>query len=245
MKGVILGGGTGSRLFPLTKVTNKHLLPVYNRPMIYYPIECLVKSGIDEILLVTGGENAGDYLRLLGNGKELGVKNLHYTYQEAATGIAGALSLAEDFADGGPICLVLGDNILEYVIQKSVDVFRKRPEGARILLAQVQNPQAYGVADIDGDRVVNIIEKPKNPKTNWAVIGIYFYDNSVFDYVKKLTPSARGELEITDVNNHFIKAGKMAFDKVEGWWADAGENIDFYLQSCIRVSQTGANHPVD
>lgn len=245
MKGVILGGGTGSRLFPLTKVTNKHLLPVYNRPMIYYPIECLVKSGIDEILLVTGGENAGDYLRLLGNGKELGVKNLHYTYQEAATGIAGALSLAEDFADGGPICLVLGDNILEYVIQKSVDVFRARPEGARILLAQVQNPQAYGVADIDGDRVVNIIEKPKNPKTNWAVIGIYFYDNSVFDYVKKLTPSARGELEITDVNNHFIKAGKMAFDKVEGWWADAGENIDFYLQSCIRVSQTGANHPVD
>ncbi len=245
MKGVILGGGTGSRLHPLTKVTNKHLLPVYNRPMIYYPIECLVKSGIDEILLVTGGENAGDYLRLLGNGKELGVKNLHYTYQEAATGIAGALSLAEDFADGGPICLVLGDNILEYVIKHSVEAYKMKPAGARILLAQVQNPQAYGVAEIEGDRVVNIIEKPKNPKTNWAVIGIYFYDNTVFDYVRKLTPSARGELEITDVNNYFIKAGRMAFDKVEGWWADAGENIDFYLQSCLRVSQTGANHPVD
>jgi len=245
MKGVILGGGTGSRLHPLTKVTNKHLLPVYNKPMIYYPIECLVKSGIDEILLVTGGENAGDYLRLLGNGKELGVRNLHYTYQEAATGIAGALSLAEDFADGGAICLVLGDNILENVIKRSVEVYRKQETGARILLAQVKNPQAYGVAEIEGDRVVNIIEKPKNPKSDWAVIGIYFYDNTVFDYVKKLTPSARGELEITDVNNYYIKAGKMAFDKVEGWWADAGENIDFYLESCVRVSQTGANHPVD
>lgn len=244
MKGVILGGGTATRLYPLTKIINKHLLPIYDKPMIYYPIECLVKSGIDEILLVTGGNNAGDYIRLLGNGKELGVKNLHYTYQQDASGIADALSLAEDFADGGPICLVLGDNILEYLITDSVERYRAQRVGARILLAQVENPQAYGVAEIEGDRVVRIVEKPKQPKTDWAVIGIYFYDNTVFDYVRRLTPSARGELEITDVNNYYIEAGKMAFDKVHGWWADAGENIDFYLKSSIRVAESGANHPV-
>lgn len=244
MKGVILGGGTGTRLFPLTKVINKHLLPVYDKPMIYYPIECLVKSGIDEILLVTGGNNAEGYLRLLGNGRELGIRNLHYTFQDGAGGIAEALGLAEDFADGGPICLVLGDNILEYVITPSVDAFKERPEGGRILLAQVENPQAYGVAEIEGDRVVNIVEKPKNPQSNWAVIGIYFYDNTVFDYIRELHPSARGELEITDVNNHYLKAGRMAYDKVKGWWADAGEDIDFYMKSCIRVYKHGANHPI-
>ncbi len=241
MKGVILAGGTGTRLHPLTKVTNKHLLPVYDKPMIYYPIECLVKAGIDEVLLVTGGNNSGDFLRLLGNGKEFGLKSLQYTYQEGAGGIAEALGLARDFADHGPICLVLGDNILQYTMNKSVEAFRDRPVGARILLARVDNPEAYGVAEIDGDRVVNIVEKPEDPQSNLAVIGIYFYDYHVFDIVQVLKPSARGELEITDVNNHYISEGKMAFDEVEGWWADAGEDIDFYLESCNRVARGGAN----
>ncbi len=244
MKGVILAGGTGTRLHPLTKVTNKHLLPVYDKPMIYYPIECLVKAGIDEVLLVTGGNNSGEFLRLLGNGKEFGLKLLQYTYQEGAGGIAEALGLAKDFADHGPICLILGDNILQYTIEHSVSAFREYPFGARILLAEVKNPQAYGVAEIDGDKVVNIVEKPKNPKSNKAVIGIYFYDYFVFDIVTKLKPSARGELEITDVNNHYIQQGKMAFDCVDGWWADAGENIDFYLESCNRVAAGGANLPL-
>jgi len=226
---------------PLTKVTNKHLLPVYDRPMIYYPIECMVKSGIDEVLLVTGGNNSGDFLRLLGNGKEFGLKSLQYTYQEGAGGIAEALGLAKDFADHGPICLILGDNILQYTMDHSVRAFREKPNGARILVSEVKNPQAYGVAEIEGDRVLDIVEKPTSPKSNLAVIGIYFYDYHVFDVVNTLEPSARGELEITDVNNHYIAEGKMAFDKIEGWWADAGEDIDFYLESCNRVAEGGAN----
>src|SRR5437773_5732994 len=175
MKGVILAGGTGSRLFPLTKVTNKHLLPVYNKPMIYYPIECMVNAGIDEVLLVTGGNNAGDFIRLLGNGRELGLKELNYTYQDGAGGIAQALGLAEHFAEGDSICLILGDNIVEYTIGEARKRFRHQGEGAKILLSQVENPRAYGVAEMDGDRVVKIVEKPQNPKSNWAVIGIYFY----------------------------------------------------------------------
>jgi glucose-1-phosphate thymidylyltransferase len=241
MKGVILAGGTGSRLFPLTKVTNKHLLPVYNKPMIYYPIECMVRAGIEEVLLVTGGNNAGDFVRLLGNGREFGLKNLNYTYQDGAGGIAQALGLAEHFVEGQSMCLILGDNILEYAIRKQCDNFRRQGTGAKILLSQVQNPKAYGVAEMDGDRVVKIIEKPTDPKSNWAVIGVYFYDGKVFDLVKALKPSARNELEITDVNNAYIQRGEMTADKVTGMWADAGENIDFYLQACNTIAQHGAN----
>jgi glucose-1-phosphate thymidylyltransferase len=241
MKGVILAGGTGSRLFPVTKVTNKHLLPVYNKPMIYYPLECMAKAGIDEVLLVTGGNNAGDFIRLLGNGREFGLKELHYTYQDGAGGIAQALGLAEHFAEGESIMLILGDNILEYAIKDCCKRFRHQGQGAKILLSQVENPKAYGVAEMEGDRVVRIVEKPKDPKSNWAVIGVYFYDKNVFEIVKTLKPSARNELEITDVNNAYIQRGEMTADKVAGFWADAGENIDFYLKACNTVAQNGAN----
>jgi len=241
MKGVILAGGTGSRLFPLTKVTNKHLLPVYDKPMIYYPLECMAKAGIDEVLLDTGGNNAGDFIRLLGNGREFGLKELHYTYQDGAGGIAQALGLAEHFADGGSICLILGDNILEYAIKDCCTRFRHQGQGAKILLSQVENPKAYGVAEMEGNRVVKIVEKPKEPKSNWAVIGVYFYDKNVFEIVRTLKPSARNELEITDVNNAYIQRGEMTADQVNGFWADAGENIDFYPKACNTVAQNGAN----
>jgi glucose-1-phosphate thymidylyltransferase len=241
MKGVILAGGTGSRLFPLTKVTNKHLLPVYDKPMIYYPLECMAKAGIEDVLLVTGGNNSGDFIRLLGNGRAFGLKDLNYTYQEGAGGIAQALGLAEHFAGGDSICLILGDNILEYTIREACRKFIQQAEGAKILLAEVENPRAYGVAEMDGQRVVRIVEKPTEPKSNWAVIGIYFYDKNVFDIVRQLKPSARNELEITDVNNAYIERGEMTYDKVDGFWADAGENIDFYLKACNTVSKCGAN----
>src|SRR6185295_12704261 len=227
MKGVILAGGTGSRLFPITKVTNKHLLPVYNKPMIYYPLECMVKAGIEEVLL--------------GNGREFGLQNLNYTYQDGAGGIAQALGLAEHFAEGDSILLILGDNIVEYSIRDASRRFRHQGQGAKILLSQVENPKAYGVAELDGDRVARIVEKPTEPKSNWAVIGIYFYDSKVFEIVKELKPSARGELEITDVNNAYIERGEMTADKITGWWGDAGENIDFYLKACNMVAKTGAN----
>lgn len=242
MKGVILAGGTGSRLFPVTKVTNKHLLPVYDKPMIYYPLECMAKAGIEEVMLVTGGNNAGDFIRLCGTGREFGLKNLNYTYQEGAGGIAQALGLAEHFAEGDSICLILGDNIVEYSIKDHCRRFRHQGQGAKILLAQVENPRAYGVAELESDgRVMRIVEKPAEPKSNWAVIGIYFYDNQVFNIVKTLKPSARGELEITDVNNAYIERGEMSADKIAGWWADAGEDIDFYLQACNLVAKSGAN----
>ncbi len=241
MKGVILAGGTGSRLFPLTKVTNKHLLPVYDKPMIFYPIECMAKAGIDEVLLVTGGNNAGEFIRLLGNGREFGLKNLNYTYQDGAGGIAQALGLAEHFAGGESICLILGDNLLEYSIREVVKRFRHQGQGAKILLSKVENPKAYGIAEMDGDRVVRIVEKPTDPKSDWAVIGVYFYDGRVFDIVKTLKPSARNELEITDVNNAYIERGEMTADQVHGWWGDAGENIDYYLRVCNMVAKTGAN----
>ena len=247
MKGVILAGGTGSRLFPLTKVTNKHLLPVYNKPMIYYPLECMARAGIEEVMLVTGGNNAGDFIRLLGNGHEFGLKHLTYTYQDGAGGIAQALGLCERYVEGEPIMLILGDNILEKSIENQAANFRRQLKetdgrGAKILLADVENPRAYGVAEMDAaGKVVGIEEKPKDPKSNKAVIGIYFYDGHVFEIVKKLKPSARGELEITDVNNAYIKDGLMTADSVDGWWGDAGENLDFYHQTGIRVGKTGAN----
>src|SRR5882757_4506538 len=217
MKGVVLAGGLGSRLFPLTKITNKHLLPVHNQPMIYYPIQTLINAGIDDIMIVTGGNSAGDFLRLLGNGKEFGLKHLNYTYQEGEGGIADALSLVEHFADDEPVCVVLGDNIIEGNIRKAADEYRNQGKGAKILLKKVNDPQRFGVPEIEGDKVVNIEEKPKNPKSDLAVIGIYFFDNTVFEIIKTLKPSDRGELEITDVNNHFINRGEMSWSELEGW----------------------------
>jgi glucose-1-phosphate thymidylyltransferase len=241
MKGIILAGGSGTRLYPVTHVVSKQLLPVYDKPMIYYPLECMAKAGIEEVLLVTGGNNSGDFIRLLGNGRDFGLKDLNYTYQDGAGGIAQALGLAEHFAGDDSICLILGDNILEYAIREATQKFKEQGHGAKILLAQVENPRAYGVAEMNGERVVRIVEKPKEPKSNWAVIGIYFYDNKVFDIVRTLKPSMRNELEITDVNNAYIDRGEMTFDKVHGMWADAGENIDFYLKACNTVSKCGAN----
>lgn len=240
MKGVILAGGLGTRLFPLTKVTNKHLLPVYDKPMIYYPIRALINAGIDDILIVTGGNNAGDFLKLLGNGKEFGLRHINYTYQEGEGGIAEALRLAEFFAAGEKICVVLGDNIIEKNIRGAVEAFRKQKGGAKILLKEVPDPHRFGVAELKGDRIVSVEEKPKEPKSNLAVIGIYLYDTAVFDIIKTLRPSGRGELEITDVNNRYIEEGWMTWDVLEGWWTDAG-TFESLLRANQLVSQTGAN----
>lgn len=241
MKGVILAGGLGTRLYPLTKVTNKHLLPIYNKPMIYYPIQTLINAGIDDILIVTGGNNAGDFLRLLGNGKEFGLKHINYTYQEGEGGIAEALGLAEFFASGEKICVVLGDNIIEKNIRKAAENFEKQKEGAKILLKEVPDPHRFGVPELDGDRIVRVEEKPKNPKSKYAVIGIYFYDSMVFDIIRTLKPSERGELEITDVNNRYIEKGLMTWDILEGWWTDAG-TFDSLLRANQLVAKTGANN---
>lgn len=240
MKGVVLAGGTGSRLYPLTKVTNKHLLPVYDRPMIYYPIQTLVNAGIREILLVTGGKNAGEFLRLLGDGRDFGLKHLNYTYQEGEGGIAHALGLAEYFADGQPICVVLGDNILENNICDAAEAFAKQSGGAKILLKQVPDAQRFGVAAIRGDRVVGIEEKPKAPKSDFAVTGIYFYDSTVFEKIRRLKPSGRGELEITDVNNFYIEDEALTYQLLEGWWTDAG-TFESLLRANNLVAETGAN----
>jgi len=240
MKGIILAGGLGTRLYPLTKVTNKHLLPVYDKPMIYFPIQTLINAGIDDILIVTGGNNAGDFLKLLGNGKEFGLKHMNYTYQEGEGGIAEALGLAEFFASGEKICVVLGDNIIEKNIQKAVENFRKQKEGAKILLKEVSDPQRFGVAELKGDRIARIEEKPKEPKSRYAVIGIYLFDRRVFETIKTLKPSDRGELEITDVNNRYIEKGMMTWDILEGWWTDAG-TFESLLRANQLVAQTGAN----
>jgi glucose-1-phosphate thymidylyltransferase len=241
MKGVILAGGLGTRLYPLTKVTNKHLLPVYDKPMIYFPIQTLINAGIDDILIVTGGNNAGDFLRLLGNGKEFGLKHINYTYQEGEGGIAEALRLAEFFASGEKICVVLGDNIIEKNIRKAVENFRRQKEGAKILLKEVPDPQRFGVAELMGDRIVRIEEKPNKPKSQYAVIGIYLFDQEVFNIIKTLKPSDRGELEITDVNNAYIENGLMTWDILEGWWTDAG-TFESLLRANQLVAQTGANN---
>ena len=237
MKGIVLAGGTGSRLFPLTKITNKHLLPVYDKPMIYYPIQTLVDAGIEDILIVTGGRNSGDFLRLLANGKEFGLKHLNYTYQEGEGGIADALALAEHFADGDKICVVLGDNIIEKNIRAAADDFRRQERGAKILLKEVPDAERFGVAEISGDRIVGIEEKPARPKSNYAVTGIYMYDGTVFDKIKTLVPSGRGELEITDVNNAYIREGTLSFSYLEGWWTDAG-TFESLLRATNLVAET-------
>lgn len=240
MKGVVLAGGLGTRMYPLTKVTNKHLLPIYDKPMIYYPIRTLVDAGIDEILIVTGGNNAGDFLRLLGNGKAFGLRHINYTYQEGEGGIAAALSLAEYFADNDKIVVILGDNIIEGNIRGPVASFREQTEGARILLKEVSDPQRFGVPLFEGEKIVRIDEKPLTPASSYAVIGVYMYDHRVFDFIKTLKPSERGELEITDVNNFYIREGKIAWDVLEGWWTDAG-TFDSLQYAGGMVAKTGAN----
>jgi glucose-1-phosphate thymidylyltransferase len=240
MKGVILAGGLGTRLLPLTRITNKHLLPVYDKPMVYYPIECLINAGIEDIMLVTGGDHAGDFLRLLGNGAAFGLRDLHYTYQEGEGGIADALRLAEHFADGEKVVVVLGDNIIEHNIRKAVGEFFAQGKGAKILLKRVEDPGRFGVAELDGPRIVGIEEKPQEPKSDLAVIGIYMFDRQVFDIIKTLKPSGRGELEITDVNNAYIGKGEMTFDILEGWWTDAGTFESLYRATKL-VAEGGAN----
>jgi glucose-1-phosphate thymidylyltransferase len=222
MKGVILAGGLGTRLFPCTKVTNKHLLPVFNKPMIYYPLLTMVKAGLSDIMIVTGGNYAGDFLRILGNGKEFGLKDISYTYQEGEGGIADALRLAENFAEGEKVFVILGDNIIEDDISEDIASFDKQGKGAKIFLKEVTDPERFGVAEIKDSKVVNIEEKPKRPKSNLAVIGLYLFDNSVFDIIKNLKPSGRGELEITDVNNAYISDSEMTYSIIKGWWTDAG-----------------------
>jgi len=240
MKGVILAGGLGTRLYPLTKVTNKHLLPVYDKPMIYYPIQTLVNADIRDILLVTGGNSAGDFLRLLGNGKEFGLQHLNYTYQEGEGGIAAALSLAEFFVNREPVCVILGDNIIERNIVVAARAYEKQGKGAKVLLKEVKDPQRFGVAVLDGNRLVRIEEKPKEPKSPYITTGIYFYDHEVFDIIRTLKPSARGELEITDVNNAYLECGRLTWDILDGWWTDAGTFESLKLANNL-VAETGAN----
>jgi glucose-1-phosphate thymidylyltransferase len=242
MKGIILAGGLGSRLRPLTKVTNKHLLPIYNKPMIYYPIETLVKAGIRDIMIVTGGNSAGDFLRLLGNGSDFGLKDIYYTYQEGEGGIADALKLCEHFADGQRIAVVLGDNILKDDITPFVRRFEAQASGARILLKKVDDPERFGVPELDGDRIVNIEEKPEHPKSDYAVTGIYMYDARVFDFIRTLKPSGRGELEITDVNNHYIEEGDLFYDVMEGWWTDAGQFESLYRAATLVANEHAAEN---
>ena len=244
MKGVVLAGGTGSRLFPLTKITNKHLLPIYDKPMIYYPIQTLVDAGIKEILIVTGGRNSGDFLRLLANGREFGLKHLDYTYQEGEGGIADALALAEHFADGKSICVILGDNIIEGSIRHAVEDFSKQGTGAKILLKEVPDAMRFGVAELRDGRIAGIEEKPKRPKSNYAVTGIYMYDSTVFDKVRTLLPSGRGELEITDVNNAYIREGSMTYADLEGWWTDAG-TFESLLRAGNLVAGTRAARGIE
>lgn len=239
MKGIVLAGGLGSRLNPCTLVTNKHLLPVYDKPMIYYPIKTLVEAGIDDIMLVTGGHFAGDFLKLLGNGKEFGLSHLNYSYQEGEGGIAEALALAEYHASGEPVCVILGDNILQFSIREAADQYRQQNGGAKILLKEVEDAQRFGVAEVVDGKVVRILEKPQNPPSNLAVTGVYFYDSRVFDFIRTLSPSDRGELEITDVNNIYIETGELTYDVIKGWWTDAG-TFESLRRATNLVAETGA-----
>ena len=241
MKGIILAGGLGTRLYPLTKVINKHLLPIYDKPMIYYPIETLITAGIQDILIVTGGSHAGEFLRLIGNGKEFGLQHVNYTYQEGEGGIAEALSLARYFCDDEKMVVILGDNIIEKNIIQAVKEFEQQPAGAKILLKEVPDPERFGVAELEGDRVKRIVEKPGQPESNLAVVGIYFYDCRVFEFIDQLEPSARGELEITDVNNLYLERGELEYGILDGWWTDAG-TFDSLLKANTLVARTGANN---
>lgn len=240
MKGVVLAGGKGTRLYPLTRVTNKHLLPVFERPMIYYPIQTLVDAGIRDVIVVTGGHNSGDFLRLLSNGKEFDLHRIHYTYQEGEGGIADALRLAEPFVEGEKICVILGDNIIENNIIDAARAFEKQPSGAHILLKQVPDPQRFGCPEFSQGRILRIEEKPKSPKSDYAVTGIYFYDESVFEKIGRTKPSARNELEITDVNNMYLDEGTLTYSILDGWWTDAG-TFESLLKATNLVAETGAN----
>jgi glucose-1-phosphate thymidylyltransferase len=240
VKGVVLAGGLGTRLYPLTRITNKHLLPVFDKPMIFYPIQALVNAGIRDILIVTGGQDAGDFLRLLGNGKDFGLKHINYTYQEGEGGIADALRLAEHFAGGQKICVVLGDNLIENNILAARERFENQERGAHVILKEVPDPERFGVPVFDGNRIIGIEEKPKEPKSRYAVIGIYMYDGRVFDRIRKLKPSARGEFEITDVNNQYLEEGTLTYSILEGWWTDAG-TFESLLRANNLVAQGGAN----
>ncbi|HUY13355.1 MAG TPA: sugar phosphate nucleotidyltransferase [Terriglobia bacterium] len=240
MKGIVLAGGTGSRLHPLTRVTNKHLLPVYDRPMIFYPIQTLVDAGIQDILLVTGGQSAGEFLRLLGNGSDFGLRHINYTYQQGEGGIADALRLAEHFSDGQPICVILGDNIIEGNVREGCLNFQRDPKGAHIILKEVPDPERFGVPVIEGDRILRIDEKPSKPQSRYAVIGIYLYDSTVFDRIRTLKPSTRNELEITDVNNSYVAEGRLGYSILDGWWTDAG-TFESLLRASNLVAQSGAN----
>lgn len=243
MKGVITAGGLGTRLLPMTRVTNKHLLPVYDRPMIFYPIETLAQAGIDDIMIITGGKHAGDFLPLLGDGRDFGLKRLHYAYQAREGGIAEALSLTRDFVGGERVAVMLGDNIIENNIIASVRAFQEQERGARIILKEVEHPEHYGVTSFDDNKnLTGIIEKPQAPPSNMAVIGLYMYDNRVFDIIDELEPSGRGELEITDVNNAYLKAGELQYDILDGWWADCGETRFSLHEAACLIEQTGANN---
>ncbi|HVP13417.1 MAG TPA: sugar phosphate nucleotidyltransferase [Phycisphaerae bacterium] len=231
MKGVVLAGGTGSRLMPLTKVTNKHLLPVGRKPMIYHPVEKLTEGGMEEILIVTGVEHMGDVVSLLGSGKEFGVR-FTYKVQDEAGGIAQALALAENFAGGDRLVVILGDNIFEHSLTGEVSRYRDQPSGARVLLKEVPDPQRFGVAEVKDGKVLSIEEKPTKPRSNYAVTGVYFYDDHVFEIIRTLRPSGRGELEITDVNNAYLKRGELSYGLMKGWWSDAGT-----FESLARVQR--------
>ncbi len=237
MKGIILAGGLGTRLLPLTRVTNKHLLPVYDQPMIYFPIQKLLQAGINDILIVAGGNNAGDFLRLLGNGKVFGLNRIHYTYQEGEGGIAEALGLAEEFAENERVAVILGDNIFEDDLTRYVKFYEKQKRGAKILVKKVPYPERFGVAEIRGNKIVSIIEKPKRPKSKYAVTGIYMYDQEVFSVIKTLKPSDRGELEITDVNNYYLRKNCLTYDILPGWWADAGTSFAAYFRAINLVRE--------
>jgi glucose-1-phosphate thymidylyltransferase len=241
IKGVILAGGLGSRLAPLTKVTNKHLLPVYRKPMVYYPIEKLVAAGIREIMLVTGGPFAGDFLKLLGNGRHFGLRDLHYTYQEGEGGIAEALGLCEQFVEGDRVCVILGDNIFSGSLNQGLEAYMQQKSGAKIFLKEVPDPQRFGVADVRDGKIAGIEEKPKKPKSKYAVTGVYMYDEQVWKVIKTLKPSGRGELEITDVNNFYVKQGTLTYEVLEGFWSDAG-TFESLLRSNNLVAETKSLH---
>jgi len=243
MKGIVLAGGLGTRLHPLTTVCNKCLLPVYDKPMVYYPIQKLVDAGIKDILMVCGGNSAGEFLRILGNGESFGLRHLHYTYQSEPRGIADALGLAQEFVGNDCMCVILADNIFSDNLREPIQQFEKNPEGAVIFGVEVEHPEHYGVVKVDEkDNVLEIIEKPKNPKSNTIATGLYLYDNTIWNFISQLKPSQRGELEITDVNNHYLKNKKLKMHRLAGWWADCGENFDTYLDACTKAKNLNKKH---